>query len=344
MLDLHYRTAELTFRLPFRISVGVRTGTPVVFTELHYHGLVGYGEGSMPPYLGESHQTVTAFLGSAKKVLAGFSEPFDIESIVHAVNRIADGNTAAKASVDIALHDLVGKILGKPWYRLWELDPADTPYTTYTIGIDRLENIPGKVKDAGDYRVLKVKLGGDDDRGTIEAIRKLTDKPMAVDVNQGWSDRVHALEIIQWLKEKNTLFVEQPLPKENTTDQEWLSANSPLPIIADESFQRLPDLERVSGLFHGVNIKLMKCAGMMEAYKIISAARRKQLKILIGCMSESSCAVSAAAQLTPLAHYADLDGPLLIKEDPFVGLTFDKGKIVLPERPGIGAFPREKNN
>jgi len=159
-------------------------------------------------------------------------------------------------------------------------------------------------------------------------------------VNQGWKDKFHALEMIEWLQNKNVLFIEQPLPKENIDDMHWLFERSSLPLYADESVQRYIDIDTVKNCFHGINIKLMKCTGMNEANKMISYARKLNLKILIGCMSETSCAVSAAAQLTPFADYADLDGPLLIKNDLFEGIQFIDGKITLNEMPGIGVIPK----
>jgi len=341
MMDLSFMPVTLEFKRPFKIAAGTRSTTPVVFTNITFHGLVGYGEASMPPYLGEDHQTVMSFLNKAKKVIAHHKDPFDIEGILLEVDQIGNGNTAAKASVDIALHDLVGKIVGKPWHALWNLDKTKTPYTTYTIGIDDADVIRQKVEEGASYKILKVKLDGVNDKEIISTIRSVTGKPIAVDVNQGWNDKEVALEMLHWLKERNVLFVEQPMPKGDVESMRWLTAHSPLPTIADESCQRLVDVEKMKGVFHGINIKLMKCTGMLEAYKMITLARKNNLKVLIGCMSETSCAVSAAAQLTPLADWADIDGPLLIKQDYFEGVRFEEGKIVLSESAGIGVKRRE---
>ncbi len=318
----------------------MRTHTPVVFTELSFHGLTGYGEASMPPYLGESHESVIRFLNKAKALLAGIKEPFDISVILQQVDQLEEKNTSAKASVDIALHDLVGKILGKPWYELWNIDKDKAPFTTYTIGIGGEEMLEQKLEEGKDFRILKLKMGGENDRTMLYALRKLSNKPVAVDVNQGWKDKQHALNMIIMMKDLDVLFVEQPLPKEMKEEQRWLYERSPLPLIADESVQRFGDIEKAKGYFNGINIKLMKCTGMLEAYRMIAEARRVEMKVLIGCMSESSCAVSAAAQLTPLADWADLDGPLLIKQDHFDGVKFISGKITLPDAPGIGAVPK----
>ena len=246
------------------------------------------------------------------------------------------GNYAAKASVDIALHDLTGKLAGQPWFRLWGLNRDKTPYTSFTIGIDTPEVVMEKTREADIYKILKVKLGRDNDREMIESVRSVTDKPVYVDVNQGWKNKEAALEMVHWLKEKNVIFVEQPMPKEMKDDIAWLTERSPLPILADEALQTLPDLLGMKGIYSGINVKLMKCGGMHAAYKMMTMARQMGMKILIGCMTETSCAVSAAAQLSPLADWADLDGNLLISNDLFDGMTVVDGKVTLPDRPGIG--------
>jgi L-alanine-DL-glutamate epimerase-like enolase superfamily enzyme len=288
----------------------------------------------MPPYLGESIETVTRFLTSLD--LGQFHDPFQMDDILKYVDSVMPGNTAAKASVDIALHDLVGKLLKQPWYKIWGFDAADMPYTSFTIGIDTPEVVRQKVAEAAPYKILKVKLGTTTDRQMIETIRSVTDRPLCVDVNQGWTDRIQALETIHWLKENGVLFVEQPMPKTAIDDMAWLTQNSPLPTIADESFQRLPDVLKVHGVYNGINIKLMKCTGLREAHQILTLAQSLDMKVMIGCMTETSCAVSAAAQLAPKADWADLDGNLLISNDPFSGVQIVDGKVTLEDKPGIG--------
>lgn len=319
------------------IAAGTRDSTPVMLTEIFHEGMTGYGEGSMPPYLGESHDSAAKFLRKAQPVIDRWSDPYDIEGLMKAIDQIEPGNTAAKASIDIALHDLSGKLQDVPCYRLWNIDRDNAPLTSYTIGIESSsETVRQKVKESGDFRVLKVKLGSEHDRMMIETIRAVTDKMISVDVNQGWKDKHHALDMIHWLKEHDVSFIEQPLPKDKPDDAAWLYEQSPLPLIADEAVQRLGDIEKIEGCYHGINIKLMKCTGMNEARKMIAHAREMDMKVLIGCMSESSCAVSAAAQLSPLADWADLDGPLLISNDPFEGVEFIDGRTALSERTGIG--------
>ena len=334
-MKLTYRPYDLQLRHVFTIANSSRTTTPVVLTEIEYDGITGYGEASMPPYLGETQASVIEFL---KKVnLEQFASPFELEDILAYVDKITENNTAAKAAVDIALHDLVGKIMGQPWYRIWGLDANKTPSTTFTIGIDTPEIVKQKTReDAPLYNILKVKVGRPGDKEMIEAIRSITDKPIAVDANQGWTDKHYALDMIYWLKEKGIVMIEQPLPKHRLDDAAWITERSPLPVFADESFQRLTDVLKLKGAFSGVNIKLMKCTGMREAWKILTTARAANMSVMIGCMTETSCAISAASQLSPAVDWADLDGNLLIGNDVFKGTTVVNGKLTLSDLPGIG--------
>ncbi|MBE0539438.1 MAG: dipeptide epimerase [Ignavibacterium sp.] len=333
-MKFSFKPYTLELKHVFTVAVNSRTTTPVMLTEIEYDGIKGYGEASMPPYLGESQETATAFL--SKVNLEQFNDPFEMEKILDYVDSIEEKNTAAKASVDIALHDLVGKLMNQPWYKIWGYDETKTPYTTFTIGIDTAEVVKQKVKEAAEFKVLKVKLGRDNDKEMIETIRSVTNVPLTVDVNQGWKDKHFALDMINWLSEKNIEFVEQPMPKEMVDDLAWLTQNSPLPIIGDESVQRIPDVIKAHGVFSGINIKLMKCTGMREANKMLNLARSLNMKVMIGCMTETSCAISAASQLSPMVDWADLDGALLIKNDPFEGVKVIDGKVTLNNYPGIG--------
>jgi L-alanine-DL-glutamate epimerase-like enolase superfamily enzyme len=305
-----------------------------MLTEIEYEGIKGYGEASMPPYLGESQETATTFL--SKVNLEQFNDPFEMEKILDYVDSIAPNNTAAKASVDIALHDLVGKLMNQPWYKIWGYDKTKTPNTTFTIGIDTAEVVRQKVKEAAEFKLLKVKLGKDNDKEMIETIRSVTDVPLTADANQGWKDKQYAIDMINWLSEKNVLYVEQPMPKEMIDENAWLTKHSPLPILGDESIQRLPDLIKMKDVYSGVVIKLMKCTGMREANKMVNLAHSLNMKVMLGCMTETSCAISAASQLSPMADWADLDGALLIKNDPFEGMKVIDGKVTLSDYPGIG--------
>jgi L-alanine-DL-glutamate epimerase-like enolase superfamily enzyme len=333
-LTLRFTPYTLQLKHVFTLATSSRTTTPVVLTEIEYDGVTGYGEASMPPYLGESHESVSAFL--SRLDLAQFNDPFMLVDILEYVENLMPGNPAAKASVDIALHDLIGKLVGEPFYRLFGLNPARAPLTSFTIGLDTPEVIRQKVLEAEPYKLLKVKLGRDNDREMIEVIRSLTDKPLCADVNQGWKDRNHALEMAWWLKEKGVVFLEQPMPKEMKDDNAWLSSESPIPIIGDEAVRNIPELMSNRDVYSGINIKLMKCGGMNNAMKMINIARAFGMKVMIGCMTETSCAISAAAQLSPLVDWCDLDGNLLISNDPFMGLNVVDGKVALPDKPGLG--------
>lgn len=340
-MKLSFEPYELQLRHTFTVASYSRTSTPDVQVKIEYDGFTGYGEASMPPYLGQSVETVSAFL---KKVnLEQFKDPFQIDGILEYVDSLSEGDTAAKAAVDIALHDLVGKLLGQPWYRIWGLDPSKAPDTTFTIGIDTPDVVREKTKECADkFNILKVKVGLDNDKEMIETIREITDLPIAVDANQGWKDKKQALEMIHWLAEHGVVMVEQPMPKEMLDENAWITENSPLPVFADEAIQRLKDIPAIKGAYSGINIKLMKCTGMREAWKMANYARAEGMRVMIGCMTETSCAVSAAAQLSPIVDFADLDGNLLISNDLFEGMTVVKGKITLPDRPGIGLKPIDK--
>ena len=326
---------ELQLQHTFTVASYSRTTTPDVQVEIEYEGITGYGEASMPPYLGQSVETVSAFL--QKVDLSQFQDPFQLEDILAYIDSLSPGDTAAKAAVDIALHDLVGKLIGHPWYRIWGLDPQKAPSTTFTIGIDTPEIVREKTLEAvGRFNILKVKVGLDSDEEMIRTIRSVTDVPLAVDANQGWKDRSKALDEIFWLKEQGVVMVEQPMAKEHVDDNAWLTEHSPLPIFADESIQRLADVPAVKGVYSGINIKLMKCTGMREGWKMAQLARALGMKVMVGCMTETSCAVSAAAQMSPYVDFADLDGNLLISNDRFEGVKVVDGKLRLPDRPGIG--------
>ncbi len=288
----------------------------------------------MPPYLGESQESVIKFLNKVN--LEQFKDPFMVDDILAYVDFLDEGNRAAKACVDIALHDLIGKLLDQPLYRLWGINPDNTPMTSFTIGIDTAEVVKEKTIEAGRFRVLKVKLGGGNDREMINTVRSVTNVPVYVDVNQGWKDKHEALEMVHWLKEQGVEFVEQPLSKTAVDDMAWLTERSPLPIIADEAFQRLSDLASLKGVYSGINIKLMKSTGLREAHKMITVARALDMHVMIGCMTETSCAVSAASQLSPLVDWADLDGNLLISNDLYEGVQVMDGKVTLNDLPGIG--------
>lgn len=334
-LKLSFYPYELQLRHTFTVSSYSRKTTPGVQVCIEYEGITGYGEASMPPYLGQSVETVTAFL--SKVNLEQFKDPFQMETILAYIDSLSPGDGAAKAAIDIALHDLTGKLIGLPWWRIWGLDAAKTPDTTFTIGIDTPEVVREKTRECADrFNILKVKVGLDNDKEMISTIREITDLPLAVDANQGWKDKEKALDEIFWLYENGVVMVEQPMAKERMDDNAWITERSPIPVFADEAIQKLADIPSIKGAYHGINIKLMKCTGMREAWKMVNYARAEGMKVMVGCMTETSCAVSAAAQLSPAVDFADLDGNLLITNDLYKGMEVVNGRVTLSDLPGIG--------
>ncbi len=325
---------ELMLKYPFSISGYSRESTPLMLLEIELDGLIGLGEASMVPYHGENLATASEFLSKVK--LDWLQAPFNFDELRDYLDGLAPGNPNIKAAIDIALHDLQGKIDQQPCWQYFDVDPEQMPLTSITIGMDSREVILKKVQEAEPAHILKVKLGGEADKMLIETIRSVTDKPLFVDANQGWKDRNQALERVHWLQEQGVLLIEQPMDKNNWEDNAWITEQSPIPILGDESIQRLTDVEKAKGVYHGINIKLMKSGGMHEAGQMIQMARKLDLKILIGCMSETSCATLAAAALAPLCDWADLDGPFLTKNNPFPNPDFKDGKWVLNNLAGLG--------
>ena len=336
-MTLKFTPFELKLRHAFNLAKYSRTSTPGVQVKIEYEGYTGYGEASMPPYLGESIESVTKFL--SKVDLSQFNDPFKMEEILAYVDALEPENRAAKASVDIALHDLVGKLIGQPWYKIWGLSIDKIPQSSFTIGIDTPEVVKQKIKEADDYKVIKIKLGLDNDKEMIDIIRQCTDRPICVDANRGWKTKEQAMEVIEYLADKNCLFIEQPMMEDKLDDTAWIRERSPIPIIADEVFHRLPDIVKLKDYYYGINIKLMKSTGMSEAYKMVTLARAFGMKIMCGCMTETSCAIAAAAQLSPLIDWTDLDGNVLIADDIFSGVKVIDGRVTPSDAPGIGVTP-----
>lgn len=337
-MTLSYQAYPLQLQHTFTVSGCSRSQTPDVLITLRHGSFIGHGEASMPPYLGESIESVCQFLSLVD--VEQFHDPLRTDEILSYFMNLRPGNFAAKAALDIALHDLVGKMLGQPLWRLWGLSPERCTYTTYTIGIDTPEVVRQKTREVeGRFGRLKVKVGVPGDRELIQAIRSVSSLPLTVDANQGWSDPEHALRQIEWLQQQGVIMVEQPLPKHDLEGLRWLTERSPLPIILDESVQGPADVLRLRGCCHGINIKLMKCGGLAEARKMIDIARLQGMQVMLGCMTETSCAVTAAAQLAPYADYLDLDGNLLISNDPFAGgMQVIDGKVTLQNEPGLGIY------
>ena len=333
-MRLTYLPFELHLKHPFTIAKFSRASTPLMLVQIEYEGYMGHGEASMVPYMGESHDSAADFLRQVD--VKQFKYPFDFAAIINYLDSLAPGNPAVKAAIDIALHDLDGKLKQQPCWQLLGSNPTLMPVTSYTIGIDEPEVIRQKVREAEDFKVIKVKLGRDNDKELINTIRQATDKPLYVDANQGWTDKEKTLDLIHWLHEQGVQLIEQPMSKIDIDDNAWLTERSPIHLIGDEAVQRLTDVENAKGIYHGINIKLMKSAGMYEAQQMINKARELDLKILIGCMSETSCATLAAAALAPQCDWVDLDGPFLTTNNPYQTPDFVDGKYVLSDEVGLG--------
>lgn len=348
---LTFEPFEARMKHVFTVSNFSRSTTPIVLTKITYDGYTGYGEASMPPYLGETTNSVIDFL---KRVdLSRFSSPFQMEEILTYVDNLCTNNTAAKCAVDIALHDLVGKIMGQPWWKIWGWSNQNLPSTSVTVGLTYVdddaskgvdkEKVREKTRECLPYNLIKVKLGNTEltDHTMIETIREVTDLPIVIDANQGWPNKTHSLKMIEWLATKGVEMVEQPMSKLLLDDAAWLRERSPLPIIADEACQRLSDISKLKGAYDGINIKLMKCTGMREAHKMITLANALHMRVMMGCMTETSVAISAAAQFASQLEWADLDGNWLIANDCFTGMKIVDGHITLEDTPGIGVAPLE---
>ncbi|MBM4161045.1 MAG: dipeptide epimerase [Ignavibacteria bacterium] len=337
-MRLSYARFDLKLKHTFTISRSSRDVSPVDLVQIEHNGVIGFGEAAPSTRYGESVDSVEQFL--SKLAFEKFDDPFQLESVLTYVDCTAPDNSSAKAAVDIALHDLVGKLLGLPLCVYWGLDREKTPLTSFTIGIDAPPVIEQKVREAEEYPILKIKLGGTNDEEIIRTIRKVTQKTLRVDANEGWKTREVAVERIKWLEQEGVEFIEQPMPAADLRGTAWVRERVNLPLIADESSARLHDVPKLQGVFDGINIKLMKCAGLREAMRMIHTARACGLKVMVGCMIESSVGISAAAQLSPLVDYADLDGNVLVSNDPFEGVSIVNGKLKLPNRPGIGVMTK----
>jgi L-Ala-D/L-Glu epimerase len=336
-MKLSHKLYLLEFKHPFGVSSNVRMETPSVFVMLEAENKKGYGEACLPLYLGETVEATVSFLNKAGKFLENFDPTLPIEHFIKEIDDLEPDRNAAKAAIDVALHDLYGKLENKPLYKLLGFKKSEPMITSFTIGIDTEKKVEQKIKEAEDFKLLKIKLGTANDKELIGMIRKFTDKPLYVDVNQGWKDKEFVLDMMRWMKEQGVILVEQPMPVNMKTEMTWVTSHSILPTIADESVKRLKDLEQLNGAFSGINIKLMKCTGLHEALKMITFCKENNLKVLLGCMAESSCATTAMAHLMQFADYIDLDAPQLYKNDPFEGVTYKNGKVYLNDLAGVGA-------
>ncbi|MBL8174538.1 MAG: dipeptide epimerase [Bryobacterales bacterium] len=302
---------------------------------LRRDGITGSGEGAPIVRYKESAASARAAVLSIKDYLEQ-SDPRAFRKILDEVFRRIPEEWAAKAALDIALMDWVSQKMGVPLYRYFGLDAKDAPLTTFSIGIDTPEITRQKVREAEAFPVLKIKVGLDTDEATLDAVRSVTRKPLRVDANEGWKSKEEAVRKIKGLEGMGVELIEQPLPASMLEEARWMRGKVNIPIFADEACLRAADVPKLAGAFDGINIKLDKCGGVMEAYKMIHTARSLGLKVMLGCMISSSVTITAAAHLSPLVDYADLDGNLLIANDPYRGVTVDKGKLILPQGNGLG--------
>lgn len=325
---------ELNLKHAFGISNFTRTTTPVVLIKLEHEGIAGYGEASLPQYLKETQSSVKDYLNKVE--LNSINDLSDWQKKYSSLLSSADANYPALAALDIAMHDLFCKILNVPCHKFYNIEQTKEITTSFTIGIDSLETIQQKIAEAEEFDILKIKLGRENDKEIINTIRNYTDKPLYVDVNQGWKDVQYVLDMIYWLNEKDVKLIEQPMPVAMRDEILLLKEKSPLPIIADEAVQKFDDIDSIKDFYSGINIKLMKCGGMSEAFRMIKRAKELNLKIMLGCMTETTCGISAALQFAPIADFVDLDGNLLISNDPFDSIKPNKGKLFLSHEPGLG--------
>ncbi len=339
-LRLTHEIVDLETTHPFGIARGTRSGYRVVVVRLaDADGAEGWGEANPSSYYGETAETVVAALERFAPLLAD-ADPFDMEGIEAALLASMRHNAAARAAVSIALHDLAGKRLGVPLWKLWGLDPAKAPPSSFTIGIADAATIRQKVREAEAYPILKIKVGTADDETILEAVRAETDKPIRVDANCGWTAK-QAVASLPMLADFGVELIEQPLPPDDLEGLALVRGASELPIIADESCRTAADIPRLAGVVDGINIKLAKCGSLREALRMIAVARAHHLLVMVGCMIETSIAITAAAHFTPLLDFVDLDGAALLKHDPYQGASIADGRVTLPTGPGLGVARRK---
>ncbi len=332
-MDFNYSTYSLELKHKFTIARGSEEVVPVVLVYFTKDGVTGVGEAAPSDRYDEDALRIAKHLSTLS--LEGIPSNGSLDDWLDWAVAKADGMRSLEAAFDLALHDLHGKLNDEPTYAHFGADREAPRTTSFTIGIDDEEKIKEKVLEADIYPLLKVKLGSDRDKEIINTIREVTDKLIRVDANEGW-DLEEGKRMCDWLAERNVEFVEQPFPADNLEDTARLREHSPLELVADENCIDSSSIPEVAGAFDGINIKLMKCGGLREANKMIKMARERGMKIMLGCMVETSVAITAAATLSPLVDYADLDGNILTTNDPFDGVKVEDGKLILPEGPGLG--------
>ncbi len=332
---LETEIVRLRLRHTWTTTMSSSTYRDTIYVRYSRDGLTGHGEGAPIVRYKENARSAQRAIQSVRGLLTA-SDPFQFDKVFRRVFERIHGEYAGKSAIDIALMDWVGQKLGVPLYRYFGLDPNDAPVTTFSIGIDTPEITRQKTREAAPYPILKVKVGLDNDEATVRAIRDITDKPLRVDANEGWTDKEEAIRKIEWLAKHGVEFIEQPMPAAMLEETRWLRDRTELPIIADEAVLRPSDIPKLAEAYDGVNIKLDKAGGILQGYRMIQIAKALGMKTMLGCMISSSVAVTAAAHLSPLVDYADLDGNLLISNDPYRGVRVVEGKLLLPDGPGLG--------
>lgn len=334
-MSIEVKTKQLELAHTWTISRNSSDFKNNVFVKIERDGIVGYGEAAPNVRYGENAEITTQKINESRQIFEK-TDFFHFTNIKEALDATVLKQSCAKAAMDIALMDWVGKALNVPLYQMYGLNPADAPLTSFSIGIDTPEVIKQKVREAEQYPLLKIKVGKPNDEEIIGAVRSVTDKPIRVDANEGWKNKEEALERILWLKSQGVEFIEQPMPSHMIEETAWLRERAGIPIVADEAVKTAADIPLLATAYDGINIKLMKSGGIQEAMRMIGMAKSLGMKVMLGCMIESSVAISAAAHLAPFVDWADLDGNLLIKNDPFTGVKVDHGKFVYNDKPGIG--------
>jgi len=332
---LEVKTRRLFLQHTWTISRNSSDYKDNVFVKIEKDGVTGYGEAAPNIRYGEDSEKTTDRINNIKDMVEKF-DLWQYSELKDEIFKSITDQNCARCAVDMALMDWVAKKLQVPLYKFWGLDKSKTPLTSFSIGIDTTEVIKQKVREAEKYPVLKIKVGKENDEEILEAVRSVTDKPIRVDANEGWKTKEKALEKIKWLKTMGVEFIEQPMPSDMIKETRWLRDRVDMPIVADEAVKTAADIPKLSEAYDGINIKLMKAGGVQEAMRMIHLAKALDMKIMLGCMIESSVAISAGAHLSPLVDWADLDGNLLIKDDPFTGAKVEKGKLILSDKPGLG--------
>jgi L-alanine-DL-glutamate epimerase-like enolase superfamily enzyme len=338
--DLAVETLRLELRHTWTTTMSSSETRDTVLARYRRDGIEGLGEGAPIVRYGEDAAGARVALEGVRGLVEE-TDPWILETLLERAFARLENQNAARAALDIALHDWTGRKLGMPLYRLLGLDPAEAPLTTFSIGIDSPEMTRQKVREAAEFPVLKIKVGLDSDEDTIAAVREVTDKPLRVDANEGWKDREAAVRKIEWLASRGVELVEQPMPAPMLEETGWVRERVDVPLFADEACGQASDIPGLAGAYDGVNIKLDKSGGIREGLRMIHTARACDLRVMLGCMISSSVSTTAAAHLSPLVDYADLDGHLLIANDRWSGVEVREGRLTLPDRPGLGLISRE---